>query len=51
MAQLTTEQLIELQEIQNEINTKITKLNDVYFDVIRERLDAFTVELDPLLND
>ena len=51
MAQLTKEELIELQEIQNEINLKIANINNTYFGVIKERLEAFTIELDALQNN
>ncbi len=51
MAQLTPEQVFELQEIQNEINLKIANINDIYFEAIRERLEAFTIELDVLQNN
>jgi len=51
MAQLTKVELLELQEIQNEINLKIANINSVYFEVIRERLDIFTTELDNLQNN
>ena len=51
MAQLTPEQIFELQEIQNEINLKIANINDIYFNAIKERLEAFTIELNALENN
>lgn len=51
MAQLTPEQVLELQEVQNEINLKIANIDNIYFEVIKVRLEAFTTELDALQNN
>lgn len=51
MAQLTPKEVLELQDIQNEINLKIANIDKLYFEVMRARLEAFTIELDALQNN